>query len=320
GAEASNESAFKNDDDGVSGCALKPIITEGKKNNVGFCQNVVHGSGQNPSNGVSTHNSRSFIYSGFILCNNEIKIMQLERTSGAICKCNTHSDIYCGLMLCNNEIKIVHSERAIGGIVFKSIDGEIINKASTVRAPIRIGYRTSPFVHHRSMCLEVGTLYLGEPPRFLQLYIYDTENEVKNKMHHFSRENGSGLKREIVKGLIKFSNEYNELVKLFETTRYKCGETDLANFRNKLYSVVGTQEYELPSSETLGAIVFESGPAGYETDYDVVIQEKNGMLQRINNFHPAYMSLQFPLLFVFGEAGFNPKMKLVGVSGTTPNK
>ncbi|GKE19050.1 hypothetical protein Tco_1426627, partial [Tanacetum coccineum] len=162
GAEASNESAFKNDDDGVSGCALKPIITEGKKNNVGFCQNVVQGSGQNPSIGVSTHNSRSFIYSGFILCNNEIKIMQLERTSGAICKCNTHSDIYCGLMLCNNEIKIVHSERAIGGIVFKSIDGEIINKASTVRAPIRIGYRTSPFVHHRSMCLEVGTLYLAE--------------------------------------------------------------------------------------------------------------------------------------------------------------
>ncbi|GJR83024.1 putative reverse transcriptase domain-containing protein [Tanacetum coccineum] len=32
----------------------------------------------------------------------------------------------------------------------------------------------------------------GEPPRFLQLYIYDTDNEVDNRMHHFGGDN-SGL-------------------------------------------------------------------------------------------------------------------------------
>ncbi|GKB86797.1 putative reverse transcriptase domain-containing protein [Tanacetum coccineum] len=37
----------------------------------------------------------------------------------------------------------------------------------------------------------------GEPPRFLQLYIYDTDNEVDNRMHHFGGDN-SGLRRDII--------------------------------------------------------------------------------------------------------------------------
>ncbi|GJZ60649.1 hypothetical protein Tco_0616465, partial [Tanacetum coccineum] len=61
---------------------------------------------------------------------------------------------------------------------------------------------------------------LKEPPRFLQLYIYDTENEVDNRMHHFGGEN-SGLRWDIVEG---------------------------------------AREYELPTSDMLGAIVYEDGP------------------------------------------------------------
>ncbi|GKA74511.1 putative reverse transcriptase domain-containing protein [Tanacetum coccineum] len=38
----------------------------------------------------------------------------------------------------------------------------------------------------------------GNTPRFLQLYIYDTTNEVNNLMAHFGGEHQSGLKREIV--------------------------------------------------------------------------------------------------------------------------
>ncbi|GJX36572.1 hypothetical protein Tco_0248129 [Tanacetum coccineum] len=60
----------------------------------------------------------------------------------------------------------------------------------------------------------------GEPPRFIQLYIYDMENEVDNRIHHFSGEN-SGLCRDIVEG---------------------------------------AHEYELPTSDMLGAIVYEDGP------------------------------------------------------------
>ncbi|GKC73323.1 hypothetical protein Tco_1119206, partial [Tanacetum coccineum] len=38
----------------------------------------------------------------------------------------------------------------------------------------------------------------GEPPRFLQLYIYDTNNEVQNRMHHFGGIDNSQLEPKIV--------------------------------------------------------------------------------------------------------------------------
>ncbi|GJR21562.1 DNA helicase [Tanacetum coccineum] len=44
----------------------------------------------------------------------------------------------------------------------------------------------------------------GNAPRFLQIYIYDTTNEVNNRMSHFSGEHDSGLKREIVGGFQQY--------------------------------------------------------------------------------------------------------------------
>ncbi|GJR68965.1 putative reverse transcriptase domain-containing protein [Tanacetum coccineum] len=84
----------------------------------------------------------------------------------------------------------------------------------------------------------------GETPRFLQLYLYDTENKVDNRMHHFGGDN-SGFHRDIVKGLIEL-----------------------------LYSVVGAREYELPTGDMLGAIVYEPG-LETEKDYDITIEQRN---------------------------------------------
>ena len=37
---------------------------------------------------------------------------------------------------------------------------------------------------------------------------------------------------------------------------------------------------------------------------DIIVSIKNKGLQRITIFHPAYMALQYPLLFPYGERGF----------------
>jgi hypothetical protein len=37
---------------------------------------------------------------------------------------------------------------------------------------------------------------------------------------------------------------------------------------------------------------------------DIIIETKNRELKRISALHPAYMALQYPLLFPFGERGF----------------
>ena len=37
---------------------------------------------------------------------------------------------------------------------------------------------------------------------------------------------------------------------------------------------------------------------------DIIIHTKNDRLQRISILHPAYMALQYPLLFSYGERGY----------------
>ncbi|GJW28542.1 DNA helicase [Tanacetum coccineum] len=80
-----------------------------------------------------------------------------------------------------------------------------------------------------------------------------------------------------------------------------------------MYNVVGAREYELPIGDMLGAIV---GPET-EMEYDIIIKERSGYPQRVNKLHPSYMSLQFPLLFLYGEDGYSNELNLVGGAGSS---
>ena len=66
-----------------------------------------------------------------------------------------------------------------------------------------------------------------ERPRFAQLYIYDTENEVENKMSSFIfDETSKDLSQSIVQLLIEMLNQTNKLVKSFRMVkdRFKLPE------------------------------------------------------------------------------------------------
>nr|GEX58523.1 DNA helicase [Tanacetum cinerariifolium] len=74
--------------------------------------------------------------------------------------------------------------------------------------------------------------------------------------------------------------------------------------------------YELPTGDMLGAIVYEPGPQT-EMDYNIVLEECSGHPQRVKKLHSSHMSLQFPLLFLYGEDGYSKELKLVGGTGTS---
>nr|GEZ29926.1 helitron helicase-like domain-containing protein [Tanacetum cinerariifolium] len=61
----------------------------------------------------------------------------------------------------------------------------------------------------------------------------------------------------------------------------------------------------------LGAIVYERGPET-EINCDIFLEELLGYPRRINKLHPSYMSLQFSLLFLYGEDGYSKELKLIG--------
>ncbi|GJV28186.1 DNA helicase [Tanacetum coccineum] len=155
----------------------------------------------------------------------------------------------------------------------------------------------------------------GEPIRFLQLYIYDTEHELENMMLHFGRLDNSDLDPEIVQGLIHFLDIRNELVQLFRTARDRCQEIDIIEFNIRLYNGDGARGYKLPASNTHGVIVFDSGLTS-STEFGVVIEHIGCLPKRIKNLHKSYMSLQFPLLFINRQSGFHTELKLRQAGGS----
>nr|GEW92859.1 helitron helicase-like domain-containing protein [Tanacetum cinerariifolium]GEY44862.1 helitron helicase-like domain-containing protein [Tanacetum cinerariifolium] len=103
--------------------------------------------------------------------------------------------------------------------------------------------------------------------------------------------------------------------RLFRTARDRCSAGDIAGMKIRLYSEGDIRRYELPSSDLLGGIVFEDGPKS-RIHFDVIIQLRGGPPQRINKEHQSYMSLLYPLLFVFGQPGFYLEMVLKPKDGS----
>ncbi|KAF5793172.1 putative helitron helicase-like domain-containing protein [Helianthus annuus] len=157
----------------------------------------------------------------------------------------------------------------------------------------------------------------NERPRFLQMYMYDTENEVSNRLGVFGNDSRSRLNSEIVTLLIQILQNCNKLVKLFRDARDLCQSTDVTSFYIRLYNSYNSLRYDNPSPGCIGAIINDPGP---ESDgFDIVIRHKVNGPQRINILHPLYMSLQYPLLFIHGESGWSRDLRLQGNSSNKNN-
>ncbi|CAI9270649.1 unnamed protein product [Lactuca saligna] len=177
---------------------------------------------------------------------------------------------------------------------------------------INIGYGPYVFkiegrVYHRlgSYCPPPN-----ERPQFLQMYIYDTENEVSNRMSFFANENRTPLNSGIVTLLIQILDNTNKLVRLFRNARDLCHSSDILTFSIRLYNSYNSSRYGNPTPGCIGAILSDLDP---ESDgYDIVIRHRVNGPQRINTLHPLYMPLQYPLLFIHGESGWSHKLRLTG--------
>ncbi|KAL7598971.1 hypothetical protein Lser_V15G23940 [Lactuca serriola] len=147
----------------------------------------------------------------------------------------------------------------------------------------------------------------SEKPRFLQLYIYDTENEVSNRLRFFDNPTQGALDERFVSIIGSTLNATNEYVCTFKSAAdIACG-MGLETYSVRLYNNVSDRRYGAPSPGTLGAIIAGDDPNS--SQYDIVVHSKDGLPHRISKLHPAYMPFQYPLLFPFGEDGWSPRMR-----------
>ncbi|PWA88207.1 helitron helicase-like domain-containing protein [Artemisia annua] len=146
-----------------------------------------------------------------------------------------------------------------------SLGANIDDSVNVGRGPYVFKVSGQPYHQIGKLCPDQGN-----DPRFLQLYIYDTDHEVDNRLGHFRDGPEPRLRRDVVEGLIQVLDEHNALVQLFRTARDKLREADVPEFKVRLFSVVGSAQYELPTADCIGAIVFEDGPES-ESEFDILI-------------------------------------------------
>jgi hypothetical protein len=172
-------------------------------------------------------------------------------------------------------------------------------------------------VHHR-----VGSLLPPHdgPPKFVQLYIYNTANEVNNWLRCLSGDDvpDGSLEPSIVHQLMKMLDQCNPFANKFTTVSERLQDHPDEEF---IIRIVGAKEgdpeqYNLPTTDDLAMLIV--GDFTLETfQGDIIIETTNRELKSISALHLAYMPLQYPLLFPFGERGFQVGVLYNGVVNTS---
>ncbi|KAD4586401.1 hypothetical protein E3N88_24002 [Mikania micrantha] len=142
------------------------------------------------------------------------------------------------------------------------------------------------------------------------MYIYDTENEISNRLRFFDKNVDSRVNTETISVILDVLKECNELVKLFVSARDLCHSSNTFNYCIRLFNSYNSLSYDRPSPGCIGAIITDL--ESQSDDYDIVIHHNETGPQRINKLHPLYMALQYPLLFVYGDSGWSRHLRLRG--------
>ncbi|KAK7266727.1 hypothetical protein RIF29_19378 [Crotalaria pallida] len=186
---------------------------------------------------------------------------------------------------------------------FTSMGGKLDSAINDGRG--RFVYRISGQNHHRIGSLLPGA---GQTPRFAQLYIYDTDNEVANRMKSFrgsGEQSGSDFDPEIIQHLQEMFDTYNPICKVFRMARDRLEDDPVQDLKLKLIAHRNKRSgvYNLPVMNEIAALVV--GDVNEENDYrDIVVESQAGYLKRIHELHPLYLPLQYPVIHLNGEDGF----------------
>ncbi|XP_074352297.1 uncharacterized protein LOC141691457 [Apium graveolens] len=151
----------------------------------------------------------------------------------------------------------------------------------------------------------------GSSPKFCQFYMYDTLNEVENRINAM-RGASDNVDPDIVEELLGMLDKNNELVKAFRMAQNRFENEDLDEFKLVLISSQsssGRPNHITPSDEVVAFIVSDDTDTGGFRD--TVVNFKQEGLKRIYETNPHFMQLQYPLLFPWGTEGYHKCIPLI---------
>ncbi|XP_072090419.1 uncharacterized protein [Arachis hypogaea] len=141
----------------------------------------------------------------------------------------------------------------------------------------------------------------GNIAKFSQLYVFDTQDEIETRMGEHHKE----IHEDIVRELKQMLDDNNVLVKAFRMVRDSLTRESNNTIKLRLLDKreKDGRRYNLPNTDEVAALIVGDFDIN-KTDRDIVVETQSGRLQRINQLNPAYLGLQYPLLFPFGEDSY----------------
>lgn len=151
----------------------------------------------------------------------------------------------------------------------------------------------------------MGSLLPDAPdarPQFAQLYIYDTANEVDNRLGIMQ-----DLDREVVAGLQGMLHSVNPYVAQFRQVSERLTQDPATPLRMVIRAdrASDPRRYNAPSGSEVAVIMLDNGNQEH-LPRDITLQSHGGGLQRISETHRSYSALHYVLLFPRGEDGWHP--------------
>ncbi|XP_035842281.1 uncharacterized protein LOC110876254 [Helianthus annuus] len=167
----------------------------------------------------------------------------------------------------------------------------------------------------------------GNEPKFSQLYIYDTDNEIFNRQNAVGGSNTSftitesAFDVQIIEELTLMLDTNNALVKIYRQARNCLNENPYIDLK---LCLIGKRSkdgrtYNLPEASEVAALVIGDLTQAVE-NRDIVVKRRSGRIERISELHPSYLSLQYPLLFPYGEDMYRVDILHRGLNPDTNSK
>ncbi|KAH1137880.1 hypothetical protein GYH30_027747 [Glycine max] len=130
-------------------------------------------------------------------------------------------------------------------------------------------------------CHRIGNLLpmSGKESKFAQLYIFDTYNEVQNRINAISQHDG--IQPQIVSSLGEMLDEHNAHAKSFRMTRDRLADSDVDNVKLRLIATCekNGHPYNVPTvSEVAALIIISAEIPSKEDDLELYTLVQNHMV------------------------------------------
>ena len=148
----------------------------------------------------------------------------------------------------------------------------------------------------------------GDSPQFSQMYVYDEQHELDNRM-----KNVKGLRRDTLEKLQHMMHEENPWVKVYKSAADVMKENETVDVQMLLKARSNENSkkvFKFPSVQDVGIIIPNRADNDLKNPRDVLLYKnqmsnpKGNVTERISSLHRAYDPTAYPILFPKGDYGF----------------